>query len=116
MKTLPLFLAAAACQSATVPVEPAAACSVTIRFGSYAMGIDTATAAAVDSLLAGNRDVKEVTRSAEGREGEYALCISTRDTAAAARLIDGIADLLPERPRGPISVEGADRRLDAPAR
>jgi hypothetical protein len=116
MKTLPLFLAAAACQSAAVPVEPAAACSVTIRFGSYAMGIDGATAAAVDKLLAGNRDVKEVTRSAEGREGEYALCISTRDAGAAARLVERMAALLPERPRGPISVEGAGRRLEAPAR
>jgi hypothetical protein len=116
MKMLPLFLAAAACQSAAGPVEPAAACDVAIRFGSYAMGIDAATAAAVDKLLAGNRDVKEVTRSAQGREGEYALCISTREAAAAARLVDRIATLLPERPRGPITVEGAGRRLEAPAR
>ena len=97
-------------------MAPAAACSVTIRFGSYAMGIDGATEAAVEKLLADNRDVKEVTRSAAGREGEYALCISTRDAAATARLFDGVAALLPERPRGPISVEGAGRRLEAPAR
>jgi hypothetical protein len=116
MKAFPLFLAATACQTAAVPVEPTAACSITVRFGSYAMGIDAPTAAAVDKLLAGNRDVKEVSRSAAGREGEYALCISTRDTAAAARLVEGIATLLPQRPKGPITVEGADRRIEAPAR
>jgi hypothetical protein len=116
MKMLPLFLAVAACQSAALPVEKAAACDVTIRFGSYAVGIDATTAAAIDKLLAGDRNVKEVTRSARGREGEYALCISTRDAAAAARLVDRIATLLPERPRGPITVEGAGRRLEAPAR
>ena len=116
MKIVPLILAAAACQSAAAPTEPAAACSVTARFGSYAMGIDTATAAAVDTLLAESRDVEEVSRSASGREGEYALCISTRDAAAAARLFDRISALLPPRPRGPVSVETANRRVDAPAR
>lgn len=115
MKTVPLFLAAAACQSAAVPVEPATGCSVTVRFGSYAMGTDTGTAAAVGKLLEGDRDVKEVSRSAAGREGEFALCISTRDTAAAARLFARIEALLPERPRGPITLEGAGRRVEAPA-
>jgi hypothetical protein len=116
MKAVPLLLAAAACQSAPAPTEPVAACSVTIRFGSYAMGIDAATAAAVDKLIAGNRDVKEVSRSAAGREGEYALCISTRDAAAATRLFDRVAALLPERPRGPISLEAAGRHVEAPTR
>jgi hypothetical protein len=116
VKTLPLVLAAAACQSAPAPADPVAACNVTVRFGSYAMGIDTATAAAVDALLAKSRDVKEVSRSSAGREGEYALCISTRDAAGAERLFASLAALLPERPRGPISVEGADKRIEAPSR
>jgi hypothetical protein len=117
VKTLPFLLGAAACQSAAVPADlEAAACSVTIRFGSYAMGIDTASAAAVDNQLADNEDVTSVARSGAGREGEYALCVSTRDTAAAARLVDRITALLPLKPRGPITVEGAGRRFEAPAR
>jgi hypothetical protein len=44
------------------------------------------------------------------------LCISTGDAAAAATLFQRIAALLPARPRGPISVEAGDRRLDRPAR
>ena len=116
VKTLPLFLAATACQSAALPVDPAAACSVTVRFGSYAMGIDSATAAAVDKLVAESREVKGVSRSAAGREGEYALCISTRDAAAARILFDRIAALLPAQPRGPVSVEGAGRRVEAQSR
>ena len=115
MKAVPLFLAAAACQSAAVPADPVSACNVTVRFGSYAMGIDTAAAAAVDKLLSGNKAVKHVSRVGAGREGEYVLCISTGDAAAAA-LFQRIAALLPARPRGPISVEAGDRRLDRPAR
>lgn len=116
MKTIPIVLAAAACQSAPTPAGQEAACSVTVRFGSYAMGIDAATATAVDRLLSGNAAVKDVSRSSAGREGEYALCIATRDAAAARRLVEEIAALLPARPRGPISVEGAGRRVEAPAR
>ena len=116
MKTVPLFLAAAACQTGDSPAEQAADCSVTVRFGSYATGIDSAAAAAVDRLLAESPEVTNVSRSAAGREGEYGLCITTRDAAAASRLLHRIAALLPARPRGPISVEGAARRIEAPAR
>jgi hypothetical protein len=116
MKTVPLILAAAACQSAGAPAEPAAPCSVTVRFGSYAMGIDTATAAAVDTLLGDSRDVTVVSRSAEGREGEYVLCVSTRDAEVARRLFERLAALMPARPRGPIMIEGANKRVDAPRR
>jgi hypothetical protein len=116
MKALPVLLAAAACQSAPTPAEPQEACSVSVRFGSYAMGIDTGTAARIEALLAGSKDVRNVTRSGGGREGEYALCVTAADAAGAARLFDGIARLLPETPRGPISLESAGRKLDAPAR
>ena len=114
MKTVPLFLAAAACQSAAAPAEPAAACSLTVRFGSYAMGVDGGAAAAIDKLLAASADVKDVSRSAAGREGEYTLCVTARDAAGAARLFDALAALLPARPRGPISIEGPGKRVDVP--
>ena len=116
MKAIPLLLAVAACQSADVPPAPAAACSVTVRFGSYAMGIDTAAAAEIDTILAGNANVKSVTRSAWGREGEYTLCVATRDATGAVRLMKQLAAVLPQSPKGPISVEGIGQRIDAPAR
>jgi len=118
MKTLPLVVSLAACQTAAIPVEAEAeaACQVTVRFGSYAMGIDSGAAKAVDALLAGNADVTGVTRTAAGREGEYVLCVQTRGKAAAGRLVEQIRPLLPARPRGPISVEGPGKRIDAPSR
>jgi hypothetical protein len=119
MKAVPLFLAVAACQSAAAPADTAgtaAACGVTVRFGSYAMGIDGGAAAAVDRLLAESREVKGVTRSAAGREGEYVLCVSTRDAASANRLFERIVAVLPSKPRGPINVESANRQADAPRR
>jgi hypothetical protein len=114
MKTLPILLAAAACQSAPADIE--AECGVTVNFGSYAMGIDSGAAAAIDKLLADASEVKAVTRSGGGREGEYSLCIQTPNKAAAARLVDRIRPLLPAKPRGPISVEGPNGSIDAPAR
>jgi hypothetical protein len=116
MRTSPLFLAAAACQSAVVPAEAEAACHVTVRFGSYAMGIDAPAAAAIEKLVAGSPDVTAVSRLGEGREGEYALCVRTRDPGGAARLAERIRPLLPREPRGPISVEGPRGRIDAPKR
>jgi hypothetical protein len=116
MKTIPLILAAAACQSAGVPAEPTAACSITVRFGSYAMGIDAPTAAAVDTLLGESPEVTKVSRSSAGREGEYVLCVSARDTAAAGRLFERLAALMPARPRGPITIEGVNKRVEAPRR
>jgi hypothetical protein len=114
MKAVPLVLAAAACQSAPVPAQ--AACSVTVSFGSYAMGIDAGAAAAIDKLLASSKDVKTVTRTGGGREGEYALCVQTRNKADAARVVEQIRAILPAKPRGPIRVEGAGKRIDAPTR
>jgi hypothetical protein len=116
MRSASLLLATAACQSAAGPAEPVEACSVSVRFGSYAMGIDQATAERIEALLSQSKDVKNLTRAGGGREGEYALCVTARDPAGASRLVEDIAALLPERPRGPITVEGAGRRIEAPAR
>jgi glutamate synthase domain-containing protein 2 len=116
MKTVPLVLALTACQSVAAPAEAEAACQVTVRFGSYAMGIDSGAAAAIDALLAGSPDVRGVTRTGAGREGEYVLCVRTSNTAAASRLMASMRPLLPAKPRGPISVEGPNGRIDAPAR
>ena len=116
MKSAPFLLAVAACQSAQAPSDAQAACDVTISFSSYAMGIDRKAAEAIEKLLAGSADAQEVTRSGGGREGEYALCVQSRDKAAASRLVERIRPLLPAKPRGPISVQGPNGRIDAPAR
>jgi hypothetical protein len=115
MKSAPFLLAVAACQSAPALSDAQAACHVTISFGSYAMGIDREAAAAIEAMLAGSADAEEVTRTGGGREGEFALCVQSRDKAAALRLVERIRPLLPAKPRGPISVQGPNGRIDAPA-
>jgi hypothetical protein len=89
-------------------------CSLTIRFGSYAMGIDGQAAAAVDRVLAGHRGVARVERSGFGREGEYALCVHARGPADAARLFEELKAVLPARPRGPIEIVSGTRRFAVP--
>jgi hypothetical protein len=99
-----------------VPADAQAACDVTVSFGSYAMGIDAGAAAAIGDMLAADPLVRSVRRTGGGREGEYALCISARDQAAASALVERIRPLLPAKPRGPITVQGPNGRIEAPAR
>ena len=80
------------------------------------MGIDARAAGAIEGLLSGSPDARQVNRLGRGREGEYALCVQARDKAAASRLVERIRALLPAKPRGPISVQGPNGRIDAPAR
>jgi hypothetical protein len=108
-----------ACASAE-PTAPAAVvpggCDVTVRFGSYARGIDTAAAAAVDQVLHRKSGTISVGRHGGGREGEYGLCIDTASPAAAASLFDEIRAVLPAKPRGPISLQAGERRFSVPRR
>jgi hypothetical protein len=112
-----LLLGASACAGAE-SAAPAAqgGCDLTIRFGSYAMGIDTSAAAAVDRILERRAREMSVTRHGGGREGEYGLCIGTASPAAAARLFDEIRAVLPAKPRGPISIKAGERRFSTPPR
>ena len=124
MKTLaiPTLLAAAlaGCQAApegsdAAPAQPQAApaapgaCALEIQFGSYAMGIDSATLQRVEALLAGER--VPVQRTAWGREGEVTLCATPRTPADAERLARAVADLLPADPRGPLSITSDTGRV-----
>ena len=106
--------ALAACHAA--PEGPAAppaqpqkaapdACALEIRFGSYAMGIDSGALQRVEALLAARRI--PVQRTPWGREGEVTLCATPRSAADAERLAREIAALLPGGPRGPIAVTTA---------
>ncbi|HEX8642026.1 MAG TPA: hypothetical protein VF704_12850 [Allosphingosinicella sp.] len=78
-------------------------CSLTIAFGSYAMGIDRPTFEAVEALLAADPAVTGIERSRRGREGEVELCVTTAADADAERLLRRIEASLPADPRGPIS-------------
>lgn len=102
-------LALAACTAATPPVQPItppdsvpADCSVTVTFASYAMGIDGDTYDAVEKLLADLEIAPE--RYRWGREGEVTLCVRGLDGRKSGSLFAKIEGLLPEKPRGPVSV------------
>jgi hypothetical protein len=82
-------------------------CGLTVRFGSYAMGIDTGSAQQVEALLRADRAVRGVERRPWGKEGEVDLCAQVAP-ADACRLASQIRTLLPPRPRGPITVLLAD--------
>lgn len=88
--TMLLLAALAACAAAPAPIPDVAAqpadCSLTVRFGSYAMGIDREAATRIEALLAAERG-SAVTRHGWGREGEYDLCVKTRSQAEAETLL-----------------------------
>jgi len=92
-------------------------CPLSVRFGSYAMGIDRPTLAAVEALLDADPAVASVDRQSWGREGEITLCARLRDDEAADPLARRIAALLPADPRGPVRVATRTGLVfDAPAR
>jgi hypothetical protein len=117
MRLLILALCAASVGCAPEPsavastgTAEAAPCALTVRFGSYAMGIDGGSAQRVEQLLRADRAVRSVERRPWGREGEVDLCAQVQSAAEAARLFDQIRPLLPAKPRGPIMVSLADGR------
>lgn len=85
-------------------------CSLTVRFGSYAMGIDRGAAQSVEQLLRADRAVEAVERAPWGKEGEFDLCVRIARMGEAERLFNRIRPLLPAKPRGPITVTLLDGR------
>lgn len=115
---LPLALLAACAapasgqQAVRAGGEPAD-CALTVRFGSYAMGIDHEAASTVEALLAAEAGVT-TTRHPWGREGEFTLCARTPSKATSRALFERIRPLLPKEPRGPIEIQvrgGARHRV-----
>jgi hypothetical protein len=105
------LLAATGCAEAatrTVPITPVRdapqGCALTVSFGSYAMGIDGETYAAVSRLLAHDRGMQAIEQYRWGREGELTLCARTRSGADARRLAARVKALVPAKPRGPVTV------------
>jgi hypothetical protein len=118
---LGLLAAAGACMTAPTSAEAeneavAESCALTVRFGSYAMGIDGGAAQAVEQLLRSDPAVQGFERRPWGKEGEFDLCARIARARDAERLFQRIRPLLPAKPRGPITVTLADgRSYHAPA-
>lgn len=109
------------CAARTAPAEvtaagPAASCSVTVTFGSYAAGIDRGVYETVVAMLAHDAGVSKTEEMHWGREGEVTLCVRTKTRGDAARLFGKIKALFPARPRGPLTVDtAAGSRFEAGA-
>jgi hypothetical protein len=96
----------AAC--ATPPVSEAAArCDVTLKFGSYGMGVDRPLADRVDAATKGDRDLARVERKPWGREGEYDLCLQAKPGRDAKAIYERYRAMLPGKAlKAPTSITG----------
>ena len=102
-------LALSACATTTPPAEAAARCDVTVRFGSYGMGIDRPLADRIDAVVKADGDIARSERRPWGREGEYDLCLQVRTGREARALYARYRALLPGRAlNAPTSIEGPD--------
>jgi hypothetical protein len=106
MTLIPLLSAAAAASAAPAPAD----CQLSVRFGSYAMGIDRPAAARIEGFLQKHGAVAGIQRHPWGREGEYTLCVSLKQGANAAALFAELKPLVPPKGRGPINVKLSDGR------
>lgn len=100
-----LLCAAGACAGPRPNAEAAAAdaCALRVEFGSYAMGIDRPALDKVRAVLAAERVTVDEQRW--GREGEVTLCAAGADPGRVARKVERV---LPNDPRGPITVTTVD--------
>lgn len=106
-------IAAVATASPAVAQAPGAeGCSVSVSFGSYAMGIDRAAFDRIERYTRANkRLIKAVDVTAWGREGERTVCISTRSKAARTAVFRDIRSLIKGKARtGPTTVATSDGR------
>lgn len=82
-----------------------APCPLTVSFGSYAMGIDRAAAARIETFLKGDPAVAGMDRRPWGREGEYTLCVRLKPRASAAALFERLKPLVPKKGAGPVEIK-----------
>lgn len=104
MSLIPFLLTAIVTSAAPAPSD----CPLTVRFGSYAMGIDQRAAARIESFLQSHRAVASLRRHPWGREGEYTLCVRLKHQADAAALFDELKSLVPAKGHGPVHIRLAD--------
>lgn len=99
-----LVLGLAACAAAPAPAP--AGCDVTIKFGSYGMGIDRDLADRVAVAVKADRDVARSERKPWGKEGEYDLCLTARSGRGKA-VYDRYRAMIPAQSlKAPTSIEG----------
>lgn len=120
MSVLFTVFALLASQGAAPAVErpdPTAAnpdvCSVSVTFGSYAMGIDAKGLERVENYLArGNRLIVGSVVRPWGREGERTVCITTASPRDAGRVFSDVKGMVDGRTaRGPTEVRTLDGRI-----
>lgn len=118
MKTIALaaalaFTAVLPAAAQTGPAPFAAPCSVSVQFGSYAMGIDGKSFERVERYVARNTRLVSGSRVDRwGREGERTVCITTRSRGATSRVFADIKSLIRHRAeRGPTEVKTLDGRV-----
>jgi hypothetical protein len=107
-----LALSLSACATASAPeASPggAARCDVTIKFGSYGMGIDQPLAATVADMVKTDPDIARSERKPWGREGEYDQCLTVKKGHDAKATYERYKALLPAKNvKAPTSIEGPD--------
>jgi len=108
-----LAFAAALPAAAQTPAPIAAPCSVSVQFGSYAMGIDGKSFDRVERYVARNRRLVAGSNvTTWGREGERTVCITTRSRRATTQVFADIKQLIRKRAeRGPTEVKTLDGRV-----
>lgn len=72
-------------------------CDITVMFGSHCCGTDHATYQKVKSLLEDKKEFVSYRRIPWGREGEFTLCISSKDASEIKPLYQRIKDALPTK-------------------
>ena len=104
-----LTLSLAACAAAPVDSGAAPRCDVTIKFGSYGMGVDQPLAATVADRVKTDRDIAHAERKPWGREGEFDQCLTVKKDADARAVYARYRALLPARNvKAPTSIDGPD--------
>ena len=104
-----LTLGLAACAAAPVDGGAASHCDVTIKFGSYGMGIDQPLATMVADRVRTDPDIARSERKPWGREGEFDQCLTVKPGRNVKAIYERYRALLPAKNlKAPTSIEGPD--------
>lgn len=80
-------------------------CGVKVDFGSYAMGIDNEALGRMRLVIDTEWPGTRIVEHRWGREGEVSWCVVPKRQSDAAAIAARLKVLIPEKPRGPITVE-----------
>jgi hypothetical protein len=104
-----LALTLTACAAAPVSEAGAPRCDVTIKFGSYGMGIDRDLADKVAVAVKADRDIARSERKPWGREGEFDQCLTAKSGRDLKAMYARYRAMLPAKSlKAPTSIEGPD--------